>query len=199
MQYRRSKTKGATFFFTLNLADRKSRLLCHEINGLRNAIRAVKQQHPFDIDAMVVLTDHLHALMTLPDGDNNYPRRWALIKAGFSKHIPKQEYINNSRREKRERGIWQRRYWEHRIRNEQDYENHVSYIHYNPVKHGHVRKAVDWPHSSIHRYIASGIINEDWGGTNSNNLAAMSFGERDDIEETQATYKIVRRGVFEHG
>jgi len=164
MQYRRSDTKGASYFFTVNLANRKSTLLLDKIDTLRQSIQTVKQRHPFKIDAMVVMPDHLHAIFTLPLDDNDYANRWMLIKSSFSRHIPKGEQINPSRASKRERGLWQRRYWEHLIRDDKDYNAHVNYIHYNPVKHGYVQQAVKWPHSSIHRYIKKGDISKNWGG-----------------------------------
>jgi len=139
------------------LADRNNTLLTDEIFILRNVINRVKKRHPFQLDAMVVLPDHLHALLTLPTNDNDFATRWMLIKSGFSRQLPKLEYIDDSRKRKGERGIWQRRYWEHLIRDERDFEKHVEYIHYNPVKHGHVKQAVDWPYSTIHRYIAKGL------------------------------------------
>ena len=166
MQYRRTKQKGGTYFFTVNLADRKSNLLTEHIDHLRQTMKQIKQQHPFHIDAMVVLPDHLHTIWTLPPGDEDYPKRWMLVKAGFSRGIPKTEYRRKSLVTKGERGIWQRRYWEHLIRDEQDYEKHIDYIHYNPVKHGYVQKAADWKHSSIHRYIENGMIDRNWGIAN---------------------------------
>ena len=176
MQYRRAKEKGGTYFFTVNLADRKSNLLIEHIEDLRDVMKKVKQQHPFDIDAMVVLPDHLHAIWTLPKDDADYPKRWMLIKSGFSRRIPKNEYRRKSRITKGERGIWQRRYWEHMIRDERDYEQHVNYVHYNPVKHGCVEKAVEWKHSSIHRYIKDGIIDPNWGI--SETFKGDNYGER---------------------
>lgn len=125
---------------------------------------------------MVVLPEHLHAIWTLPQNDVNYPMRWQLIKAGFSRGMNKEENISASRKSKGERGIWQRRYWEHLIRDDDDYEKHVNYIHYNPVKHGYVARAADWSYSSIHRYIKQGVISADWGvGINIGN---GDFGER---------------------
>jgi putative transposase len=109
------------------------------------------------------LPEHLHALWRLPLGDADYPLRWSQIKAGFSRRIPKDERIRDSRQTKRERGIWQRRYWEHQIRDESDLARQVDYIHYNPVKHGLVRHPVDWPHSTLHSYIERGILMPDWG------------------------------------
>jgi putative transposase len=163
MQYRRSNIDGGTYFFTVTLAKRSCRLLVEHIDVLRDAFKLVKQRHPFRIDAIVVLPDHMHAIWTLPPGDADYPTRWMLIKAGFSRRLPKDERVNASRRRKGERGLWQRRYWEHTIRNEDDFRRHIDYIHYNPVKHGHVSRPADWVHSSIHRYIRNGILPENWG------------------------------------
>lgn len=163
MRYRRTDVAGATYFFTLNLAERQRTLLTDHVVTLRSVMRNVKQRHPFHIDAMVILPDHLHCVMTLPAGDADYPMRWTLIKAGFSRRLPKTEHRNSSRIDKGERGIWQRRYWEHMVRDGHDYARHVDYIHFNPVKHSYVSRAADWPHSSIHRYIAAGLLTEDWG------------------------------------
>jgi putative transposase len=163
MRYRRANTAGGTYFFTVTLADRKSALLVERAELLREAVAVVGRRHPFDIIAMVVLPDHLHAVWRLPPDDADYPMRWSLIKAGFSRGIPKQESIHASRVAKCERGIWQRRYWEHEIRDEVDLQNHVDYIHHNPVKHGYVERASAWPYSSIHRYIRLGWLSEDWG------------------------------------
>jgi putative transposase len=163
MRYRRTNLKGGSYFFTVNLADRKSDLLIKRIDTLRHVMQTVKQGHPFAIDAMVVLPDHLHAIWTLPMGDADFPTRWMLIKSGFSRRVPHAEYRRKSRISKGERGIWQRRYWEHCIRDERDYEKHVEYIHFNPVKHGHVTRAINWPYSSIHRYLTEGLIERDWG------------------------------------
>jgi len=165
MRYRRADVAGGTYFFTVNLAERKRMLLVEHIDALRMAVQKVRAMHPFRIDAMVILPDHLHALWTLPEADADYPTRWALIKAGFSRCLPKDERRNPSRIAKGERGIWQRRYWEHLIRDESDYSTHVDYIHFNPVKHGHVQRVADWPHSTFHRFVARGIYPPDWVGT----------------------------------
>ena len=177
MYYHRADVKGGTYFFTMNLAERRNTLLVDEIDLLRDVINKVKKQHPFKLNAMVVLPDHLHVIWTLPVNDHEYATRWMLIKSGFSRQIPKHERINKSRQMKGERGIWQRRYWEHLFRDEKDYENHVNYIHYNPVKHGYVKRAADWPYSSIHRYISEGTINQAWGYAE-NGSAGEIFGER---------------------
>ena len=174
MQYRRANVVGGTYFFTVNLAERRSGLLVDYIDVLRASVRRVKERHTFHIDAFVVLPDHLHAIWTLPDGDADFSTRWMLIKAGFSRHIPKGECRSTSRIGKGERGIWQRRFWEHLICDDVDYERHMDYVHYNPVKHGHVNHAVDWKYSSIHRYIADGTVVHDWCG----NMDVGGFGER---------------------
>ena len=161
-QYRRSLTPGSTYFFTVNLASRRSQLLASHVEVLREAFAAVLAAHPFVIDAAVVLPDHLHAVWTLPPGDANYALRWRLIKTRFSRAMPRTERRSDSREAKGERGIWQRRYWEHEIRDALDMQRHVDYIHINPVKHGYVARAADWPHSSIHRFIDRGDLARDW-------------------------------------
>ncbi len=177
MLYRRSRDCGATYFFTVNLADRKSSLLMDYAETLRDAFRQVKSRHPFHIDAAVILPDHLHTIWTLPDGDNDYPMRWNLIKSGFSRNIKMNEPRSKSRKSKRERGIWQRRYWEHQIKDETDYNHHIDYIHINPVKHGYVSRASLWDYSSIHRFIKMGVINEDWA-CSEDDVDMSGFGER---------------------
>jgi len=177
MRYRRARTAGGTFFFTVNLADRSSGLLVERIDSLRYAVRKVRDAHPFRIVAMVVLPDHLHAVWTLPAGDSDYSLRWSLVKAGFSRAVEKTERIGGSRSSKRERGIWQRRFWEHRILDDADLTRHVDYIHINPVKHGHVAAPSDWPYSSIHRYIRQGMMPVDWAVRAED--YPSDFGERD--------------------
>lgn len=162
MEYRRYKLAGGTYFFTINLLNRKSSLLTNHANTLKEAFAYVKQRHPFEVPAIVVLPDHIHFIMKLPEADDDFPKRIMLIKQYFSRHIPKIESIKTSRQNKGERGIWQRRYWEHCIRDEQDYQRHVDYIHINPVKHGLVNRASDWQYSSIHQYIKRGICQENW-------------------------------------
>ena len=162
MQYRRANTKGATYFITANLANRHLTTLIDHIDILRDASRRVNASHPFDIEAMVVLPDHFHLLITLPPDDANFSLRIGAIKSAFSRRLQKTELIRPSREAKRERGIWQRRFWEHLIRDERDFANHVNYIHINPVNHGLVSRAVDWPHSTIHRFIKHGLLDENW-------------------------------------
>jgi putative transposase len=162
--YRRNRVPGATYFFTVNLADRTTDLLTREIQTLRNATQKIRAKHPFHIDAWVVLPNHMHCLWTLPEGDTNYSRRWQAIKTEFSKQIPTGEYCSPSRIAKEERGIWQRRFWEHTIRNEEDYARHMDYIHFNPVKHGLATNAADWPHSTFHRCVTNGLYPATWNG-----------------------------------
>ena len=177
MRYRRAQVNGGAYFFTVNLAERRQSLLVEYIDVLRKVVGMVKERHPFTIDAMVILPEHLHAVWTLPPGDDDYPRRWMLIKTGFSRHIPHGERRSASRASKGERGIWQRRYWEHLIRDEGDFARHVDYIHFNPVKHGHVSRAANWPYSSIHRCIEAGMIGRDWGAGICEN-DKRGYGER---------------------
>jgi putative transposase len=172
MEYRRIRQEGGTYFFTVNLAERSSTLLVDRVDDLRHAVRTVKQRHPFDIVAWVVLPDHLHAIWTLPDGDGDCATRWMLIKAAFSRSVPRGERIRASRRRKGERGIWQRRFWERLMTDESDLRNHVDYVHINPVKHGHVVRASDWPYSSIHRYIGRGLMPADWASEGYQTLSA---------------------------
>jgi putative transposase len=162
--YRRVYTLGATWFFTVNLAERKwNTLLVDEIEPLRQAFRTVQQRHPFHIDAIVVMPDHLHCIWTLPDGDTDYSMRWNLLKGQFSRSLEKGERVSASRMGKRERGIWQRRFWAHLILDQEDFNRHVEYIHWNPVKHGLATQVVDWPYSSFHHYVRHGVYPAAWG------------------------------------
>ena len=175
--YRRNIIPGATYFFTLTLADRRSDLLTMHIDLLRDAFRYTRERHPFETDAIVVLPEHLHAIWTLPPDDADYATRWRLIKSHFSSNLPKTENINNSRAGKSERGIWQRRYWEHTIRDEDDFVRHVDYIHINPVKHGLVSRVADWEYSSFHRFVKRGVLPMDWAGEAGG--VKGKFGERE--------------------
>ena len=161
--YRRDHTPGATWFFTVAIADRQSDLLVREIGHLRTAVRRVRGDWPFLIDAWVVLPDHMHVLWTLPQGDHNFSTRWRLIKSNFSRGLPRREPISPSRLKKGERGLWQRRFWEDRIRDDEDFRRHMDYIHINPLKHGYVQRVADWPFSTFVRYVRQGIYTEDWG------------------------------------
>jgi putative transposase len=162
-QYRRAKINGITFFFTIVLADRSSHLLVEQIDRLRQAYRVVQERRPFETVAVCILPDHVHAIWTLPEDDADFSTRWSLIKSGFSRGLDARPR-SQSKLAKREKGVWQRRYWEHAIRNEADLERHIDYVHFNPVKHGHVTHVADWPHSSFHRYVERGVLVADWGG-----------------------------------
>lgn len=174
-RYRRFRLEGSTYFFTVNLADRASYLLVDQIERLRQAYRTAQQRRPFETIAVCVLPDHVHALWALPEGDADFSTRWSLIKNYFSRgQKPRSRSISKIR--KREKGIWQRRYWEHAIRDQADMERHVDYIHINPLKHGYVSRVADWPHSSFHRYVRHGLLPADWGG-DVRDLPEL-FGER---------------------
>ena len=159
--YIRMRRPGGTFFFTVALADRRSRLLVERIDDLRAAYGAVAAARPFRTEAIVVMPDHLHAVWTLPEGDSDYSTRWKKIKTRFSKEVLNGGLaptlrVSASKRAKGKVGIWQRRFWEHTVRDEADFAACVRYCHFNPVKHGFVERAEDWPYSSVHREIALG-------------------------------------------
>ncbi|HET9835906.1 MAG TPA: transposase [Rhodanobacteraceae bacterium] len=162
-RYIRALIPGGTFFFTVALLERDRRLLTDHVESLRAAFASVRAARPFAIDAIVVLPDHLHCIWTLPPGDADFPARWHAIKAAFSRSIPRGERLSPRRIAKGERGIWQRRFWEHAIRDETDFERHADYIHYNRVKHGYARRAADWPYSSFRRHVQHGVYALDWG------------------------------------
>jgi putative transposase len=161
--YRRLRLPGGTYFFTLTLAERRGNdLLVRHVDALRAAFRATLADHPAKVEAIVILPEHLHCLWRLPPGDDDFPTRWRLIKAHFARAVPAGEPISASRARRGERGVWQRRYWEHAIRDERDFERHMDYIHFNPVKHGQVADPREWPYSSLHRLTAQGVYPPDW-------------------------------------
>jgi putative transposase len=162
--YRRAFVPGGCWFFTVNLLERRQTLLVDHIATLRDAVAHTRQDYPFEINAFVVLPDHMHAVWTLPTGDADFSTRWRLIKTRFAKALPKQERLSAVRAKRHERGIWQRRFWEHLIRDEADYARHVEYCLINPVKHGLVSRVPDWPHSSFHGDVGRGIFPLDWAG-----------------------------------
>ena len=175
--YRRNRVAGGTYFFTVNLLERRLSLLTDNVDALRSAVRHVRDKRPFHIDAWVVLPDHLHCIWTLPQEDADFSARWKAIKIAFTKSLPAKERLSPVRDAKGERGIWQRRFWEHTIRDDRDYATHMDYVHYNPVKHGHVARVSEWPCSSFHRRVEAGIYSEDWGG---GQPIEKDFGERAD-------------------
>ena len=156
VRYRRNFIPGGSYFFTVTLRDRRSDLLVRHIDLLRDAFTAAMATRPFTLDAIVVLPDHMHTIWTLPPGDADYPGRWRAIKAYFTRHLRNDTGATY-------RSPWQSRYWEHTLQDETDFQRHVEYIHYNPVKHGYVAAAIDWPYSSFHRHVKSGHYSADWG------------------------------------
>ena len=162
--YRRMRVPGGTYFFTVNLLERHRRLLVEHIDELRCSFRDAKRSRPFEIIAIVILPDHLHCIWKLPEGDSDNANRWSQIKTGFSKRISASERLSKSRSSRRERGIWQRRFWERLLEDETDLQNHIHYVHINPLKHKHVTHVCDWPYSSFHRDVKHGIYSADWSG-----------------------------------
>jgi putative transposase len=162
--YRCNRVPGGTFFFTVNLLDRRSNLLVAQIDALRDAVRQVRARAPFHIDAWVVLPAHMHRLWTIPEGDADFPGRWRAIKTAFAKSLPIGEPQSPVMTSRGERGIWLRRYWEHTIHDDRDFAAHMDYTHFNPVKHGLVAHPADWPHSSFHRCVISGLYPAGWSG-----------------------------------
>ena len=202
--YRRACAKGGTFFFTV-VSYRRRPILCDDQIrlALRRAVRAVQSERPFCVDAWVLLPDHLHCIWTLPSGDSAFSTRWAMIKRYVTKvtatrvshnpldgscqgrliHGPKSRkngarsapYDSPSRQRRNEGRVWQRRFWEHTIRDQEDLKMCVDYLHWNPVKHGHVSSVSNWPFSTFHRYVRQGLYPQDWGGDISVNK--QDFGE----------------------
>ena len=168
MRYRRANTPEATYFFTVVTHERRP-ILRHsaQVDLLHLAFQHVMQSHPFTLIANVILPEHIHSMWILPENDSDYSTRWRLIKSYFTKHYEGSfcGHVTLSREKKKEQGIWQRRFWEHQIRNEEDYARHVEYIHYNPVKHQLVKAPKDWPYSTFHVYVERGEYDWTWGST----------------------------------
>lgn len=171
--YRRHKAPGGTFFFTVTLADRGSELLVNSIDLLRESVAQVRREHPFAIESMVIMPDHLHAIWTLPRNDSDFSTRWRKIKGRFSKAVGAPQPRSRSQAHKGEAGIWQRRFWEHCIRDQADFDTHLRFCLYDPVKHGFVDHPADWLFSSIHRDLREGRLEEAWV----TNVADGQFGE----------------------
>jgi putative transposase len=175
VQYRRNFVPGGTYFFTVTLADRKSSALVDNVDALRTAFRIARHERPFTINAIVILPDHLHTIWTLTSRDSDFSGRWKRIKAHFTHWVvaagaPVKRHSNGEYR------LWQRRFWEHTVRNESDFERHVDYIHFNPVKHKLVKQVSEWPYSSFHAYVRRGLLPLDWAGDIDEPM--MDFGER---------------------
>jgi putative transposase len=161
--YRRAWMPGGTWFFTVNLLQRRGNdLLVREIELLRRCMAMERARRPFSVLAWVVMPEHMHWLWRLPPGDGDFATRWRRIRTDFSLGIARHETRTAVRLRRGERGIWQRRYWEHLVRDEDDLRRHVEYIHFNPVKHGHAVRAADWPHSSFRAWVERGAYSLDW-------------------------------------
>ncbi|WP_187428716.1 REP-associated tyrosine transposase [Roseobacter fucihabitans] len=152
--YIRSKAPGAAYFFTAHLADRNSTLLTDEINLLRHAMRCTLQRYPFEIDAIVILPSTIHTIWHLSEGDADYSRRWSFLKSTFSRSLPVPEHRSALQKSRKEKGIWQRRFWEHKIRSAQDLALHRNLVHTAPVQRGFVATPSDWTWTSVHRDLA---------------------------------------------
>jgi len=176
VNYRRDITSGGTYFFTLALRNRRSDLLTKYISLLGNSFRLARKNNNFITKAIVVLPEHIHVIWQLPIDDHDYSTRLRQCKTYFTKGLINLgvPLVRNSHKEY---NLWQRRFWEHRIRNDKDLEQHTAYIHYNPVKHKLVKTAAEWPYSSIHDYIKLGLLPENWGGDS----VAGCFGEIGEI------------------
>ncbi len=181
--YRRVRISGGCYFFTL-VTEQRVRMLTEApfLRALRTSLVRVRGDHPFTLNAIVVLPDHLHMLVTLPGDDDDYPLRIQLIKRYFTRlAVPVLESQpskrSESKRAKREAGLWQRRYWEHAIRHETDFRRHLEYIFYNPVKHGLVHRVVDWPYSSFHRYVRERKYPAEWAGDGNRPIQSLEAGE----------------------
>jgi len=162
--YRRARVPGGTYSFTVNLLERRRTLLVDHIEALRESFRVAHATRPLTLLAWVILPDHLHCVWRLSEGDDDNATRWRHIKSHFSRNIPTGERLSACRQAKAERGIWQRRYWERVVRDEDHLHRCIDYVHINPQKHGYVEAIADWPHSSFHRYVKAGLLSADWAG-----------------------------------
>lgn len=181
-EYRRSKEPGGTFFFTLVTFNRIPLFASPKnYENLRSAWKDVQTRHPFETIAVCVLPDHIHAIWKLPEGDADYPMRWKEIKRQFTREYLRYNKNGILRSESQqiqgEAAIWHRRYWEHTVRDEEDLNTHIDYVHINPLKHGLITRVSDWPWSSFHRYVRNGIYTDVWGGRIETKLLDVSRGE----------------------
>ena len=175
VRYRRNFVPGGTFFFTLTLDDRRSSTLVDHVDLLRAAFRKTRSERPFSIDAIVILPDHLHTILTLPPNDSDFSNRLRRIKGRFTRSVVAAG-LPISSDHRGEYSLWQKRFWEHSIRDDRDFERCVDYIHYNPVRHRLVSSPIEWPFSSLHRYVRAGILPRGWGGDGHDGNG--NFGER---------------------
>ena len=191
-EYRRSFVPGGTYFFTL-VTYQRQRILCDDVVrfALREAIDSTRKHYPFTIDSWVLLPDHLHCILTLPEGDKSYSRRWSMIKRLVTQRLggahsapygdrnvgcaARTNPVSTSRLKRRESNIWQRRFWEHQIHNEKDLNHYRDYLHWNPVKHALVPQVCAWPYSTFHRFVNEGFYERHWGGSGIDD--SSGFGE----------------------
>lgn len=181
MNYRRASVPGGSYFFTL-VAHERAPLFANAANVVcwRGAIANVQRKRPFVVEAEVLMPDHVHVVWTLPEGDADYSTRIRLVKTAFTKAVPpsvKTSPRNESRASKGEREVWQRRYWEHVIRDEEDFHTHVDYVHFNPVKHGLTKRPCDWPYSTFGAWVERGSYDPWWGSDNAPPLPAWAGQE----------------------
>ena len=175
--YRRIYVKGGTYFFTVVTQERRPIFADDKsIEILRDVFKVVMKSSPFHIEGMVVLPDHIHCLWTLPKGDYDFSKRWKGIKYRFSLSYKGSFVKSDSMNKKKEKGLWQRRFWEHLIRDQEDFNRHIDYIHYNPVKHKLARRAFEWPHSSFKQFMMQGIYEKNWGSTIPSSITGMELG-----------------------
>jgi len=177
--YRRPRNPGGTYFFTVVTHERRPVLTTEAVrSALRAAILQAMTTLPFTIEAWVLLPDHLHCIWTLPPGDGNFAARWAIIKRQVSRECGALAGASPSmsRSRRNERTFWQRRFWEHQIRDNDDLAKHLDYVHWNPVKHGWVKAVKEWPYSTFHRFVERRYYPSDWGGVGFDG-AGHGFGE----------------------
>ena len=181
-QYKRNFENGGTYFFIVVAYKRQKIFIGPSIDILRSCFKKAITEAPFTLEEIVVLPDHVHCIWRLPDGDNDFSTRWKKIKGDFSKGHQQmigtpEKMISESMKKKGESGIWQRRFWEHTIRDEHDFQAHCDYIHYNPVKHSYVQAPGEWPHSSFRRFVKAGLYDNSWGSMQSPELPENIGGE----------------------
>ncbi len=180
--YRRNFVHGATYFFTVVTYKRKSILTTELARSLlHHAWIEVSERFPFNTLAVCLLPDHIHCIWTLPEGDADFPTRWRRIKGLFTRNYLVSTSLekpdNASRLKRGEAAVWQRRFWEHTIRDEDDLHRLIDYIHFNPLKHGYVSRVVDWPWSTFHRYMHLGYYESEWGANFQEELLDAGNGE----------------------
>ena len=178
MQYRRFYRQGSLYFFTVVAYQRRPILTNPDVMAvLKAALKTVQQKYPFKIEALVVLPDHLHTIWQMPENDADFSTRWNQIKRYVSHHCKQYDHIEKTANEvkKRQSSIWQQRFWEHCIRDDEDLANCMDYIHYNPVKHGYAQAAKDWPFSTFQKYVRQGIYPEDWCGATQDFKVGRAF------------------------